>query len=130
MKKEGFKRITAFLLTIFCVCALFYGAASGDPQIDTPIAAAETGEHQTDSPNAPEVLFTADISAQGLVNIYDRLGIQPTGNVAVKMSTGEPPASNYLKPELIGDLVRKVDGTIVECNTAYGGSRASSAAHW
>ena len=46
------------------------------------------------------------------------------------MSTGEPPASNYLRPELIGDLVKKVDGTIVECNTAYGGSRASSAAHW
>ena len=49
--------------------------------------------------------------------------------MAVKISTGEPPASNYLRPELIGDLVRKVDGTIVECNTAYGGSRSSSAMH-
>ena len=47
--------------------------------------------------------------------------------MAVKLSTGEPPASNYLRPELIADLVRLVDGTIVECNTAYGGSRASSA---
>ena len=45
------------------------------------------------------------------------------------MSTGEPPASNYLRPELIGDLVSKVDGTIVECNTAYGGDRSSTAMH-
>ena len=53
----------------------------------------------------------------------------PEGKTAVKISTGEPPASNYLRPELIGDLVKKVNGTIVECNTAYGGSRSSSAMH-
>ena len=47
----------------------------------------------------------------------------------MKISTGEPPSSNYLRPELIGELVRKLDGTIVECNTAYGGSRASTAMH-
>lgn len=46
------------------------------------------------------------------------------------MSTGEPPASNYLRPELIGDLVQSVNGTIVECNTAYGGSRAETAMHY
>lgn len=50
--------------------------------------------------------------------------------MAVKLSTGEPPASNYLAPELIADLVQLVDGTIVECNTAYGGSRASTAMHY
>lgn len=75
------------------------------------------------------VYFTSDISAQGLVNIYQALGWEPTGNVAVKISTGEPPASNYLRPELIGDLVQMLDGTIVECNTAYGGSRSSAAMH-
>lgn len=48
----------------------------------------------------------------------------------MKLSTGEPPASNYLRPELIADLVHLVDGTIVECNTAYGGSRASTAMHY
>ncbi len=80
-------------------------------------------------PEAPVVYFTSDISAEGLVRIYEALGWTPEGNVAVKISTGEPPASNYLRPELIGDLVKKVDGTIVECNTAYGGSRSSSAAH-
>ena len=79
--------------------------------------------------NSPVVYFTSDISAEGLVKIYDALGWTPEGNAAVKISTGEPPASNYLQPELIGDLVKKVDGTIVECNTAYGGSRSSSAMH-
>ena len=78
---------------------------------------------------SPVVYFTSDISAEGLVKIYDKLGWTPEGKAAVKISTGEPPASNYLRPELIGDLVKKVDGTIVECNTAYGGSRSSSAMH-
>ena len=61
-----------------------------------------------------------------MVAIYEALGWEPTGKVAVKLSTGEPPASNYLRPELIKDLVELVDGTIVECNTAYGGSRAET----
>lgn len=77
----------------------------------------------------PVVYFTSDISAEGLVRIYEALNWAPTGKVAVKISTGEPPASNYLRPELIGDLVKLLDGTIVECNTAYGGSRASTAMH-
>lgn len=82
-----------------------------------------------DASDAPVVYFTSDISAEGLVRIYETLDWTPEGNVAVKISTGEPPDSNYLRPELIGNLVKKVDGTIVECNTAYGGSRSSSAMH-
>ncbi len=91
-------------------------------------AAVDPAETQTDEASST-VYFTSDISASGLVKIYDALAWTPQGNVAVKISTGEPPASNYLRPELIGDLVQKVDGTIVECNTAYGGSRSSSAMH-
>lgn len=75
------------------------------------------------------VYFTADITPEGLMKVYQALGWEPEGKVAVKLSTGEPPASNYLDPALIGDLVRSVDGTIVECNTAYGGSRAETAMH-
>lgn len=75
------------------------------------------------------VYFTSDISPEGLMAVYEALGWQPTGKVAVKLSTGEPPASNYLDPELIKDLVQSVDGTIVECNTAYGGSRTETAMH-
>ena len=77
----------------------------------------------------PVVYFTSDISAAGLVAVYEALNWAPGGKVAVKVSTGEPPASNYLRADLIGDLVRQVNGTIVECNTAYGGSRSSSAMH-
>jgi len=91
-------------------------------------AAVDPAETQTDEASST-VYFTSDISASGLVKVYDALAWTPQGNVAVKISTGEPPASNYLRPELIGDLVKHVNGTIVECNTAYGGSRASSAMH-
>ena len=77
----------------------------------------------------PIVYFTKDITADSLVKIYEKLGWTPTGNVGVKISTGEPPKSNYLRTELIGDLVKKVNGTIIECNTAYGGERASTALH-
>lgn len=63
------------------------------------------------------------------MSVYESLGWTPDGNVAVKLSTGEPPASNYLRPELIKELVQFLNGTIVECNTAYGGSRAETAMH-
>ena len=88
-----------------------------------------TDEEAAPSSAAPVVYFTSDISPEGLVNAYEALNWTPTGSVAVKLSTGEPPNSNYLRPELIGNLVKSVNGTIVECNTAYGGSRASAAMH-
>lgn len=78
---------------------------------------------------ASTVYFTSDISPAGLMAVYQALNWEPSGKVAVKLSTGEPPASNYLDPELIKDLVQSVNGTIVECNTAYGGSRAETAMH-
>ena len=87
-------------------------------------------EKTEDHPGTPIVYMTTDISPEGLMAVYEALGWSPEGNVAVKLSTGEPPASNYLRPELIADLVRYVDGTIVECNTAYGGSRAETAMHY
>ena len=77
----------------------------------------------------PVVYFTKDITADSLVKIYEKLGWTPTGKVGVKISTGEPPKSNYLKADLIGELVKKVNGTIIECNTAYGGPRAETAMH-
>ena len=86
--------------------------------------------YYTDFEDASVVYYLSDISAEAMVEIYEALEWSPTGKVAVKLSTGEPPASNYLRPELIADLVQMVDGTIVECNTAYGGSRASTAAHY
>jgi uncharacterized Fe-S center protein len=90
---------------------------------------AETLDAATES-GASVVYMTADISAEGLLAVYLALGASPAGEVAVKISTGEPPNSNYLRPELIKDLVQSVGGVIVECNTAYGGSRASNAMHY
>lgn len=87
-------------------------------------------EHQDESAEAV-VYYTSDISAEAMTEIYHALGTGLSGdNIAVKLSTGEPPASNYLDPELIADLVHEVDGTIVENNTAYGGQRASTAMHY
>lgn len=79
--------------------------------------------------NASVVYMTTDISPEGLAAIYEALGVTPEGKVAVKISTGEN-GSNYLRPELIGDFVNSIDGTIVECNTAYGGDRSETAMHW
>ena len=87
---------------------------------------------QTTTPSVektPMVYFTSDISPKGLMAVYEALGAAPKGNIAIKVSTGEPPNSNYLRAELIGDFARFLDGTFVENNTAYGGSRSSDAAH-
>jgi len=62
--------------------------------------------------------------------VYEALGLEARGNVAVKISTGEPGNTHFLAPTLISDLVQRVGGTIVECNTLYGGRRASTAAHY
>lgn len=75
------------------------------------------------------VYMTKDISPEGLMAVYKKLNWNASGKTAVKVSTGEPPASNYLDPNLIKDLVQYVDGTIVECNTAYGGDRSNTALH-
>lgn len=87
-------------------------------------------QQEKPSGEASVVYFTSDISPEGLAAVYEKLNWTPEGRVAVKVSTGEPPASNYLRPELIKDLVQSVEGTIVECNTAYGGSRAQTAMHY
>ena len=75
------------------------------------------------------VYFTSDISPQGLVRIYEALGVPAKGRVGIKISTGESSGSHHLSPELIKDLVDAVGGTLIECNTAYGGNRATTEKH-
>ena len=91
---------------------------------------SETSEPSENDKEGSAVYFTSDISPEGMLAVFKALGWTPAGNVAVKLSTGEPPASNYLRPELIKDVVDTVNGTIVECNTAYGGSRSETAMHY
>lgn len=77
-----------------------------------------------------KVYFTEDISAEALQKIYHALGVSLRGKVAVKISTGEPGGHNFLQPALIGPLVQELNGTIVECNTAYAGRRNTTEEHW
>ena len=77
----------------------------------------------------PKVYLIKEITPENLVKIYEALGRKAEGKVAVKLSTGEPGGHNFLQPTLIAPLVRKMNGTIVECNTAYGGGRANTEAH-
>lgn len=80
-------------------------------------------------PEPSKVYMFSEISSENLVKIYEALGRKAEGKVAVKLSTGEPGNNNYLNPDLIKALVQKVGGTIVECNTAYGGGRADTENH-
>ena len=77
-----------------------------------------------------QVYFTKDISENGLIKIYEKLNIELKGNVAVKISTGEPGGHNFLNPNLIKPLVNKLNGTLVECCTAYKGKRYYPKDHW
>lgn len=97
-------------------------------ETETVISLEDAAEQQEEEKTTPVVYMTKDISPDGLMAVYEALGRRAEGNVAVKISTGEP-GSHYLDADLIQNLVQTVDGTIVECNTAYGGSRASTAYH-
>lgn len=76
-----------------------------------------------------KVYFTKEITSDKLIKIYGSLGVTLNGKVGVKVSTGESGAKGYLKGELIGPLVKKVNGTIIECNTAYDGKRNTTEEH-
>ena len=132
------KRYRIMLLSVVMILALLLTACSagqpsgsdsdqnepsGNGSSQSEPALSTNGNDPLDTNHTvPIVYFTSDISPEGLMAVYEALAWTPTGNVAVKLSTGEPPASNYLRPELIKDLVQSVNGTIVECNTTYGGS--------
>ena len=96
----------------------------------TGMNCANAQEQKSDgNTNVSKVYMFKEISPENLVKIYEALGREATGKVAVKLSTGEPGGHNFLQPALIKDLVQNVKGTIVECNTAYGGGRADTENH-
>jgi len=153
MKKKTISAFMALLLAVACLAGCGQGgqtqeasdlpAASSQTESTPSATAEETGESSAPSEEAtpasseepeaggtaPVVYMTTNISSEGLMAIYEALEASPTGNIAVKLSTGEP-GSNYLRTDLIGDLVQSLDATIVECNTAYGGQRANTAMHY
>ena len=126
---------TALLVLGALTVALFCAGCIGKTSSQT--VSAQTVENPAglgtpavpDRTGNPKVYFTSDISPAGLMAVYNALAQRPSGRVAVKITTGEPPNSNYLRPALIRNLVQSVNGTFVESNTAYGGRRASAAFH-
>lgn len=143
------KKVISILIAVFLVMVCLAGCRQTEEtqESSTPVTQSsqtepmpsetEDEEESSSTPSeeptadgtAPVVYMTADISSEGLMSIYEALEASPTGNVAVKLSTGEP-GSNYLRTDLIGELVQSLEATIVECNTAYGGSRANTAMHY
>lgn len=111
----------------FIICAAAGTLLSSSACAGKAKAATET-EHVTDS--LPVVYYIKDINPQNIVRIYEALGRKADGdNVAVKISTGESAKSHQLDPDLIKEFVQKVNGTLVECNTAYEGNRNTTEAH-
>ena len=135
------KKIAAavVLVIVILACIVGYYLYRMWPMLSTTMGEVEnTEEHQShmagdqpsDVENVSTVYMTTEISPEGQMNAYEALGVELTGeNTAVKLSTGEP-GSNYLDPDLIKDLVQYVNGTIVECNTAYEGSRTETQMHY
>ena len=76
------------------------------------------------------VYFTRDLAPTAMLRLYDALGVALEGKVAVKLHSGEVGNQNFLRPDFMKPMIDKVGGTIVECNTAYEGSRDTTKAHW
>ena len=102
------------MMPLVCFAAMACGQAKNSNDAVTQNASGQTG-------SPAKVYMVKDITPENLVRIYEALGREAKGKVAVKLSTGEPGGHNFLQPALIKDLVQKVNGTIVECNTAYNG---------
>ena len=115
------KNIMSILLATLCA---IFGCANAQSRQDASLT-----ESMPDSAALPKVYMFKAITPENLIKIYEVLGREAKGKVAVKLSTGEPGGHNFLQPSLIKALVQKVNGTIVECNTAYGGGRSDTESH-
>ena len=124
------KRTTLISLTLI-LCMLCVSAFAEETITTAGGYTIETSElsYLIEDESALAVYYISDISPEGLMAAYAALGVELPGKIGVKMSTGESTRSNYLRAELIGQLVQSLNGTIVECNTAYGGNRSSTAMH-
>ncbi len=77
----------------------------------------------------PVVYFTREITPENVVRLYEKLGVDLPGKVAVKVHSGEKGNQNYLHPEFMRPMIETVEGTVVECNTAYDGARDTTEKH-
>lgn len=116
--KKTFFALLAAAPALLCSC----GAKASSGNADATAA--------SDSDSVSTVYFVRDITPENLIRIYEALGRPAEGNnVAIKISTGESSKSNHLDTALIAPLVRMVNGTFIECNTAYRGNRFDTDSH-
>lgn len=76
-----------------------------------------------------KVYFCKEITPEAMIKVYEELGVKLPGKVAVKLHSGEEGNQNYLRPEFVKKMVEYVNGTVVECNTAYDGARNTTEKH-
>ncbi len=77
-----------------------------------------------------KVYFIKEVTDYNLIRVYDALNTKLKGRVAVKVHSGEEGNQNYLRPEFLKKIIDYVDGSVVECNTAYEGMRNTTEKHW
>lgn len=130
MKKQIIMLLAAGLvLSLITGCSNTKTTTSDNAAKQSEANNSKVKNTQTNDAGAPKVYMTTDISPKGLMDVYKALDRPAAGKVAVKLSVGEPGDTYYLSPDLIKDLVLSVNGTFVDCNTAYGGQRANTAMH-
>lgn len=76
-----------------------------------------------------KVYFTKEITPESVIKMYEKIGKELLGKVAVKLHSGEQGNQNYIRPEFVKAIVERVNGTVVECNAAYEGARNSTEKH-
>ena len=77
-----------------------------------------------------KVYFTKELTPEAMVKMYETLGVKLPGKVAVKLHSGEVGNQNFIRPAFLKPVIDHVNGTIVECNTAYEGKRNTTKDHW
>ena len=76
-----------------------------------------------------KVYFTKEITKESLLKMYQVLNKELTGNIAIKVHSGEAGNQNYIKPEMYEDVIKYLNATVIECNTAYEGERNTTEKH-
>jgi len=131
-KKIPTGKLVLVAVIVICLVALLgaAGAVRENPRdVHNHETFIEKGLANTEKAGGSKVYFTTDISSRGILAVYRALGVPVSGKVAIKLHMGEPGNQNYLRPELLRDLVSTVNGSFVDSNTAYGGRRGTTSAH-
>ena len=123
------KRVNAGKLVLAAFILLCLGLLAGAGGTAAHETAAPEGPANTERAGGSKVYFTKDISGKGILAVYRALGVPVSGRVVIKLHMGEPGNQNYLRPELLKDLVGEVKGSFADSNTAYGGRRGTTASH-